>query len=739
MSELRPPFEAVSFSLYSCSLSPSVYVVYYSVSATADCSNIGNTYASVTISYEQNELRTRPATGGPIKAFNFADLYSNCTTQTQCFLSMAESAYNDCLTKSEQMQDHCYPRLEYPYKVRALNPQWANCESVSEDRDWAVFDPPRALVSANAMAPKPTRDPIISLSAAPASSILPAWPSATNSPGDASPPRPSDPAVADPSDPPPDQNQHGDAPASKNPPDSPAQESGSGSPLVSKPQAPSNGKDTSPQDPSNYQGTDPPTQDDPGSGSKGSNEQGGNNQGPNDLSYDPQPPVDPSPSVDSGPTPTIQWAGSTIQPGKSSQYTIPNIGVLTAGGPAVTTNGVEYSLAPSATAILSNGHKADLAPVAASQPAQAPVLTFAGSTYTANQASKFVIAGQTLNPGHSISPSGTPIFLSPDGTVAVIGSNSNKQTLVQPVPSPYTPQLTLTGSVYTADPFGNFLIAGKTLTPGGVITAFNTPISLAPGGTVAVVGSETQLINPPVVTTAPVLTFNGATFTADSRGRFIIAGQTLTPGGAITVSGTPISVIPGDSVAVVGVTSQLLISGPAITQAPVFTFDNTIYTADASSEFTIEGQTLTRGGRITVDGATLLFDAGGANVVVGTSTQVLGVATFTGAEASTITFTGQTYTEDTSQGFVIGGQTLKKGGVITVNGTPLSFAAGGTDVVVGSSSTEAVGLGGWVMSGFGNGASTQTSVVAFEGEAATRRPGILIGIVGIVVAVGFCI
>lgn len=723
-----------------------MYVVYYGVSATADCSNIGNTYASVTISYEQNELRTRPVTGGAIAVFNFADLYSNCTTQTQtgseflgqpqCSLSLAEPAYDNCVTQWEQMRQHCYPSLEYPYKVRTLNPAWANCESVSEDRDWAVFDPPRALVSANAMAPKPTRDPMTSLSAAPASSVLPTWPSVTNPPGYASPPRPSDPVVAGPSDPPPDQNQHGDAPASKNPPeeDSPARDSGNGGQPESKSQAPSNGKDTSPQDPSNYQGTDPSVQGGPGSGSKGSNGGGGNNQGSNVLNDDSQRLADPSPSVDSGPTPTIKWAGSRIQPGESSQYTIPNIGVLIAGGPALTTNGVEYSLAPSATAILSNGYKADLAPVAVSQPAQAPILTFAGSIYTANPASEFVIAGQTLTPGHSISPSGTPIYLSPDGTVAVIGSSSNTQTLVKPAPSPYTPQLTLTGSVYTADPFGNFLIAGKTLTPGGVITVFNTPISLAPGRTVAVVGSETQLIKPPVVTAAPVLTFNGATFTADSGGSFIVAGQTLTPGGAITVSGTPISVVSGGSVAVVGIKSQLLIPSPTITQAPVFTFDNTIYTADASSEFTIKGQTLTRGGHITVNGATLLFDADGANVVVGTSTQVLGVATFTGAEASTITFGGQTYTEDASQGFVIGGKTLKKGGVITVNGTPLSFAAGGTDVVLGSS-TEAVGLGGWVMSGFGNGA-TQTSVVAFEGEGARWRPGIVIGIVGIMVAVG---
>lgn len=59
----RPLVEAGPNS-YNCSTSPSVYVVYRGVSAKAGCSNIGNTYASVTMSYEPNELRTYPVAGG---------------------------------------------------------------------------------------------------------------------------------------------------------------------------------------------------------------------------------------------------------------------------------------------------------------------------------------------------------------------------------------------------------------------------------------------------------------------------------------------------------------------------------------------------------------------------------------------------------------------------------------------------------------------------------------------------
>lgn len=214
---------------------------------------------------------------------------------------------------------------------------------------------------------------------------------------------------------------------------------------------------------SGNQGSDAPpsVQANQGLGSKGSNAGGGKNSEVNNPNGNTQPLPDPPPSADPGPTPTIIYAGSTIQLGESSQYTIPDVGVLTPGGPAVTTNGVKYSLAPLATAIFSNGNVAPLYPIAspAATPNQTPVLTFAGSTYTANSASHFVVAGQTLTPGGSINPSGTLVQLSPDGAIAVIGSSSFKQTLGTPATQTHTPQLTLGGTTYTADPFGNFFIA----------------------------------------------------------------------------------------------------------------------------------------------------------------------------------------------------------------------------------------------------------------------------------------
>jgi hypothetical protein len=54
-----------------------------------------------------------------------------------------------------------------------------------------------------------------------------------------------------------------------------------------------------------------------------------------------------------------------------------------------------------------------------------------------------------------------------------------------------------------------------------------------------------------------VLTLGTETFTANSLSQFLVAGQTLVPGGpAITVSGTPISLAPGATAAVVGSNSD---------------------------------------------------------------------------------------------------------------------------------------------------------------------------------------
>lgn len=221
------------------------------------------------------------------------------------------------------------------------------------------------------------------------------------------------------------------------------------------------------------------------------------------------------------------------------------------------------------------------------------------------------------------------------------------------------------------------------------MTVFGTPISEGLGGSFAVIGTSTQAIQTPGLIAAPALmTFNGQTYTANTASEFVIAGQTLTPGGIITVSGTPISeAASGSGLVAIGSSNQVL-GHPAamITNPAIMMFDGQTYTANGASEFVINGQTLKPGGIITVSGTPISEAALGSGlVIVGSSTQVLGHAPVGVTEAAVMTFAGHTFTANAASGFVIDGQTLTPGGMITVSGTPISEAAGATDVVIGSS------------------------------------------------------
>ncbi|KAL9065260.1 MAG: hypothetical protein Q9161_008339 [Pseudevernia consocians] len=351
---------------------------------------------------------------------------------------------------------------------------------------------------------------------------------------------------------------------------------------------------------------------------------------------------------------------------------------LSVGGPAHTSDGKYYSLAPSGNLIAGT-----LAP--SPEPSSPPVLSVAGSTYTANSASEFVVAGQTLTPGGQIMVDSTPISLLPSADIAVVAGSS--QVLTTPAPSPNPATMTFAGSTYTANTASQFVVAGQTLRPGGQIIVSSTTLSLAPSANIAVIGTSTQLLSNSAPTSNPaILRFAGSTYTANSASQFVIAGQTLAPGGTITASGTPIYLPQGTSLAVIGTSTQFLAIASAIltAEAPVLTWDVSTYTADAASDFVIASKTLTPGGIITVLGTPIRLAQGAGDVVIGSSTQTLSSAVITPADVLTVG--GQIITANPT-GFAVAGATVLPGGKgITLAGTPLSLASGGT-LVVGNSTT----------------------------------------------------
>ncbi len=150
-------------------------------------------------------------------------------------------------------------------------------------------------------------------------------------------------------------------------------------------------------------------------------------------------------------------------------------------------------------------------------------------------------------------------------------------------PAPTGEVIVFGGSAYTENGNTQFIIAGQTLTPGGEITVQGTPISLASGGTVAVIGGSTQQLsptnavgglNPADPGVSEILTVGGSTYIGNAGSGFVIDGQTLTPGGQITVAGgTPVSLAPGGSVAIVAGSTESLLA--TITGKPTIVFGGT--------------------------------------------------------------------------------------------------------------------------------------------------------------------
>ena len=329
------------------------------------------------------------------------------------------------------------------------------------------------------------------------------------------------------------------------------------------------------------------------------------------------------------PAPVLTFAGSTYTANPASQFVV--AGQTLAPGGQITVSGTPISLAPGSSNVAVIGSSTQSLSMITPAPGQGPaLLTFGGSTYTANSASQFVIAGKTMKPGAQITVYGTPISLASSGAasaVAVIGTSTQALGSAAAAAAAQSPALlTFDGSTYTANSASQFVIAGKTLTPGGQITVFGMPVSEASGGSFAVIGASTQSLVTPGPTQAPaLLTLNGQTYTANSASAFVVGSQTLTPGGQITVSGTPISeAASGSGMVVVGNNTQVLgHSTPGVTNAAVMTFGGQTFTANAASDFVINGQTLTPGGMITVSGTPISEAAGATNVVIGTSTEAL--------------------------------------------------------------------------------------------------------------------
>ncbi|KAL8752289.1 MAG: hypothetical protein Q9184_005781 [Pyrenodesmia sp. 2 TL-2023] len=393
------------------------------------------------------------------------------------------------------------------------------------------------------------------------------------------------------------------------------------------------------------------------------------------------------------------------------------------GAPAVTISGTPVSMALAGTAIVVGSFTESFPAAALMQ----GIVTAGAFTFKRGSGSDLVIGTQTITAGApAVTISGTPISLPVDGTAVVVdGSNipllgPTPATTPAPTTAPVT--VVINGIPMTALSRSNYIVGSQTLVPGKpAITVDGTPVSLVVGGTAVVAGGSTIQLSAASASPA-VLDINGVSLTALSGSNYVVGSQTLVPGGtAITVNGTPVSLVVNATAGVVGGSTIPLSELVATTTPAVLAINGNRYTEMSNSAFLIGSQTLTPGGpAITVSGTPISLPLGATAVVVGGSTVPIPRPTSTPV---VLEINGQSYTQIPGSGFLIGSQTLVPGGTaITVNGTLVSLGTAATNLVVGTQTeplTTSQGLGEIIMGGFSDGgpggpvATNTSSVVGF--------------------------
>ena len=181
-------------------------------------------------------------------------------------------------------------------------------------------------------------------------------------------------------------------------------------------------------------------------------------------------------------------------------------------------------------------------------------IVIAGSTATASSSGDYIVAGQTLQPGSSITigsgVSTTVIALQTDASHTVLQVDSSISTLQSATISPVVtspPTIVVGSSTITAGPSGDYVISGQTLYPGSSINIGSTSVALHTSGskTVLVVGTSTSTVS----------------LVSTTSNAYSIAGTTIFAGGSAVLQGdTTYSALPSGSgvlVAANGVTSTI--------------------------------------------------------------------------------------------------------------------------------------------------------------------------------------
>lgn len=193
------------------------------------------------------------------------------------------------------------------------------------------------------------------------------------------------------------------------------------------------------------------------------------------------------------PPPMVIVAGHSYTAGQGSSYVIEGH-TLTLGGVITADGDKTISLMPAGSAIVVNGQTQEL-----SEPAitPAPVIVIDGHSYPATGGSSYVVDGQTLTPGGTITADGTTIYLGPGASTMVIDgvTTTNRPAFGYGTSTAAAlPIISIGSETFTATSGSTYVINGETLTPGQpeTVTMHGTTyiVSIEPSGTVVVIETE---------------------------------------------------------------------------------------------------------------------------------------------------------------------------------------------------------------------------------------------------------
>lgn len=324
-----------------------------------------------------------------------------------------------------------------------------------------------------------------------------------------------------------------------------------------------------------------------------------------------------------------------------------------------------------------------------------PVLTIGGAAVTVTRApGALVINGQTVQAGGPpVTISGSAISLSPDATaVSVAGTTVELGVMPKPGAAANIPLITVGSEVFTANAATQFNIHGATLTPGGQVVVRDSTIRLGPSAVTLLVNGQMRTLAPAIITPAPLLSFDGIMYRANMGSTYNIRSQMLGPEDQIIVSGTTMSLASGKLVVNGVVQPEALLAEDlaTITAPPVLNVNGRIFSPDGGTSYVIDGQTLTPSGIITLDRAIFsLNDLANQLVKIADGHTVTSYVGMMGAGpegAPVLTIGGHTYDAVDYSGsgatYIILGQTLTRGGIITAFESTISLTPAGTAVVM---------------------------------------------------------